>query len=311
MWVYVGVWMHLVCPEGRVHGGLVICVVCHGCGCVLHARTHAHAHTHTHTHTAHTHTYIHTHTHTHSIHTHTYTFTLSLSHTHTHTYTHTHTRTGLGQELFPRAVVTLRQMVQELLHTLHPPLDPPSRNTKTQPNSTTPQRFGGGGWGAGTRTGLEVEVGMCAVELGRVVCHWMRSLSTVRCALSMVPPAAAAVWCRVAGGASDDDDQALNIEAPLSTVLANLVYVSVLWSPGGYVTASASTALPPPAAGEGEDGEGVDAGLVADDLHAALLSGLAALPLFPIPSFSSSLFLPLLSSPPPLWCDSTCPPPLV
>jgi len=209
------------------------------------------------------------HTHTHTQHTHIHTYT----HTYTLTHTHTHTRTGLGQELFPRAVVTLRQMVQELLCTLDAPLHPPSPHTKTQPNSTTPQRFGRGGWGAGTRMGLEVEVGMCAVELGRVVCHWMRSLSTVRCALSMAPPPGAAVWCRVAGGASDDDDQALNIEAPLSTVLAHLVYVSVLWSPGGYVTASPSTALPPPAAGEGEDGEGVDAGLVADDLHAALLSG--------------------------------------
>ena len=78
--------MVAVCP--RVHGYIVIFLMCvHGWRCLLtHMRTHTHTQKkHTHTHTEKTHT----HTHTQKKHTHKNTH----RHTHTHTHTHQHAHT--------------------------------------------------------------------------------------------------------------------------------------------------------------------------------------------------------------------------
>lgn len=136
---------------------------------------------------------------------------------------------------------------------------------------------------------MEVDVAICAVELGRVVCVWMQNLKDVADVLVLLPAADATECWRVVGDSS----------APHTTVLAHLIYVSVLWSPAASKDQDMKTHIErggqnsDAAVAAGADAADTDAD-VADHLHAALLSGLFPPPLralsLPPPSYHPIIF---------------------
>jgi hypothetical protein len=148
--------------------------------------------------------------------------------------------------LLAPALLSLRWMVQQLLMRSRPPAAH-GNDAARQPGAAAGGAYVGvQGRGAGV-CDADIDVGVSAERLGRVVCAWLQDLSDMHEILARTPPVPSTV--AAAGGGEV-------ASARPASLLAHLVYVSVLWcvGPGGSHVG--------------------DEPHVGDELQAALLSGM-------------------------------------